>query len=231
MSPLVLVPAYQAARTITSVVTGLERVVGASIREIVVVDDGSTDDTARLAERAGATVLRHPGNLGKGAALRTGLEHAARCGAGVVVTVDADGQHPAEAAQVVLDHPAPRDALVLGVRDLARDGAPRANRTSNAISNFFVSAFTGQRLLDTQCGLRRYPVERTLALGMRSDGYAFETEVLLRACRAGVPIAQVPVRVYYPPPRERVSHFHAVRDPAKIVGRVIATLVCRGGAR
>lgn len=190
--------------------------------EVWVVDDGSSDGTADVARAAGATVLRHPENRGKGAALVTGLTRASECGLDVIVSVDADGQHPADEAAALLCDPAPLDALVLGVRDLASAGAPRANQRSNAISNFFLTRFSGRALHDTQCGLRRYPVRPTLELGASAPGYAFEAEVVLRAARAGWAIAQRPVRVLYP--SDRVSHFHVVRDPAKIVGRVVWTL-------
>ncbi|HEV8549077.1 MAG TPA: C45 family autoproteolytic acyltransferase/hydrolase, partial [Polyangiaceae bacterium] len=89
----------------------------------------------------------------------------------------------------------------------------------------------GRPLADTQCGLRRYPLPEIETLGARSAGYAFEAESLLRAARRGYPIAEEPVRVIYPPPSERVSHFHVVRDPARIVYRVLETtlLVRRRG--
>ena len=119
--------------------------------------------------------------------------------------------------------PAPPEALVLGVRDLLRDGAPRANRFSNGFSNVFLSLFSRRKLSDTQCGLRRYPVRRTLMLGVRDDGFGFETEVLLRALRAGLPILQTDIAVLYP--RERTTHFDSRRDPWRIVGRVLRTLV------
>src|SRR6185503_9020332 len=119
--------------------------------------------------------------------LRTGFERAHALGGAVVVSVDADGQHPAEEAVKLAVHPAAEDALVLGVRDLVRAGAPRANRFSNGISNFFLSRFTGLPLADTQCGLRRYPVEAMVAIDAFADGYAFEAEVLLKALASGVP--------------------------------------------
>jgi glycosyltransferase involved in cell wall biosynthesis len=221
---LAVVPAFQAEQSVGGVVSGLLRALpGRDAPKVVVVDDGSTDGTAREAERAGAKLLRHERNLGKGAALRTGMLFAQDSGVGAVVTVDADGQHPAdEAARLALDA-APREALVLGVRDLLRDGAPLANRFANGFSNVFLSWFGGVPLHDSQCGLRRYPVPETLALGARSDGYAFEAETLLRAARLGWRIVEVPVRVVYPPRSERVSHFHAVRDPARIVARVLET--------
>jgi glycosyltransferase involved in cell wall biosynthesis len=198
---------------------------------VLVVDDGSTDGTGDRAESAGATVLRHAANLGKGRALRTGLEHARTLGADVIVSVDADGQHPPEEAVKLLGCEAPQNALVLGVRDLARDGAPPANRFSNRFSNVVLSLFSGMPLLDTQCGLRRYPVSQTLELGGQARGYGYEAEVILRAARFGMPIVHVPVRVIYPPAHERVSHFHSVRDPARIVARVLWTVATPRGKR
>src|SRR5262245_21998009 len=136
---LAVVPAFQAERSVGEVVRGLLLALGPEARQVIVVDDGSSDATSREAERAGAEVLRHAQNRGKGAALRTGFARALEAGAGAVVSVDADGQHPPEEAARVAFYPAERAALVLGVRDLVRDGAPRANRFSNAFSNRFLS--------------------------------------------------------------------------------------------
>ena len=117
------------------------------------------------------------------------------------------------------------DALLLGVRDMVGAGAPRANQLSNAFSNLVLSGFTGVRFADTQCGLRRYPVAATLAADGGAAGYAFEAEIILRAKASGVPIVEVPIDVIYPPEELRVSHFHSVRDPARIIVRVISTLI------
>jgi glycosyltransferase involved in cell wall biosynthesis len=223
-STIAVVPAFDAERSVGSVVRDLRSLWAADGGSVIVVDDGSADRTAEAAREAGATVVRHRENLGKGAALRTGFAEALRLGATHAVTVDADGQHPAVEARRLAEHPAPEDHLGLAIRDLVRDGAPGANQFSNAISNFFLSWFSGRRLDDTQCGLRRYPIARTLRLDARDDGYAFEAEVVLRATRSGWGITQIPVRVYYPPESERVTHFHVVRDPARIVRRVVVTL-------
>lgn len=231
MKTVAIVPAYQAGASVAAVVSGLIKLwpEKPGHAAVIVVDDGSTDDTAEQARRAGAHVVSHGQNRGKGAALRTALMEALELGAEMAVSVDADGQHPPEEALGLALDPAPPDALVLGVRNLERDGAPRANRLSNGISNFFLSVFSRRPLADTQCGLRRYPVRASLALDARADGYAFEAEIVLRAARAGWKIAQVPVRVLYP--EERVSHFHVVRDPARIVARVVATLISAPGPR
>ena len=226
-----IVPAYRAAETVGSVVDDLTKTLGVPI---IVVDDGSADDTGAVAERRGALVVRHDRNRGKGAALRTGLMEAARAGFRVAVTVDADGQHPAASARLVLAAADDPGALVLGVRNLLRDGAPSSNRFGNAVSNFFLSLFSGRVLRDTQCGLRRYPVRETLALRVQSDGYAFEGEVVLRAIAAKIPIVEVDVAAIYPPERERKSHFRRFADPTRIVGRVARTafeLRIRRGAR
>lgn len=220
-----VVPAYDAARSVGGVVRSLldvwpgERARGT----VIVVDDGSHDETVPIARKAGALVVCHGHNRGKGAALRTGLEVARELGFDTAVTVDADGQHPASQAVRLAVCDAPREALVLGIRDLAGAGAPRANQISNGISNYFLSRFTGITLRDTQCGLRRYPIATTLALEARDDGYAFEAEILLLAVGAGLDIVQVPVEVLYEP-AARITHFHAARDPAKIIGRVLSTL-------
>jgi glycosyltransferase involved in cell wall biosynthesis len=224
MRACAIIPAFEAARTVGDVVRSVMEVWPAR-EAVLVVDDGSRDGTAEVARQAGARVLIHPQNRGKGAALRTGMASARVAGFDACVTVDADGQHPAsEALKLLVAEPDPR-ALVLGVRDLAAAGAPRANQVSNQISNFFLSLFTGRRLADTQCGLRRYPLSASLDLDARDDGYAFEAEVILRAVATGVRIVEVPVRVVYPPEHERVTHFDSVRDPARIVTRVVKTLV------
>jgi hypothetical protein len=95
---------------------------------------------------------------------------------------------------------------------------------SNRFSNRFLSFALGTKLLDTQCGLRRYPLPQTLALGGRAAGFGYEAELIVRAVRLGWQIVERPVRVIYPPESERVTHFHSVRDPARIVYRVLLTL-------
>jgi glycosyltransferase involved in cell wall biosynthesis len=222
MRAAALVPAFDAERSVGQVVAGLAEI-WPDRDAVFVVDDGSRDRTAARAQAAGAAVVAHERNLGKGAALRTGLRAAGARGFDVAVTLDADGQHlPAEALRLrqCCDDP---DALILGVRDMAAAGAPWPNRMSNAFSNLAVSAYAFALLRDTQCGLRRYPIAATLALSGRDDGFAFEAEVLIRAAAAAMRIVQVPIRVYYPPEPERVTHFDALRDPARIAYRVLGT--------
>jgi glycosyltransferase involved in cell wall biosynthesis len=221
-SACALVPAFDAGETVGAVVDDLHRTLDLPV---IVVDDGSSDATAAAARASGAEVVRHARNLGKGAALSTGLREAARRGFLTAVSVDADGQHPATSARRVLEANADPRALVLGIRDLVRDGAPRSNRFGNEVSNFFLSAFAGHPLHDTQCGLRRYPVSETLALASRARGFAFEAEVVLRAFAAGLRVVEVPVQVVYPRAEDVRSHFRVVRDPARIVVTVVRTVL------
>lgn len=213
------IPAYQAASTVGDVVRGARE----GFDEVWVLDDGSTDGTGAAAAAAGAVVVRHEVNRGKGEGLRTLLERARERGLDALVTLDADGQHPAAEAIRLDREVAQREALVLGVRDLHGANAPPTNRRGNRIANYWVNGFTHRALLDTQCGLRRYPVAATLALGVSAARFAFETEVVLRAALRGVPIVELPIEVRYPP--ERTSHFRLVRDPGRIVATVVRTVI------
>jgi glycosyltransferase involved in cell wall biosynthesis len=217
-----IVPALNAAETVGGVVDDVRAALEVPV---FVVDDGSSDTTGRVARDHGAIVLRHEHNRGKGAALRSGLLEARARGFDVAVSVDADGQHPGDSARLVLDASGDPGALVLGVRDLVRAGAPRSNRFGNGVSNFFLSRLARRRIMDTQCGLRRYPVAETLDLHARADGFAFEGEVILRAVAIGLPLVEVPVTVIYPAPGATRTHFRRVLDPARIVGTIVRTVL------
>lgn len=217
-----LIPAYNAAETIAPLVQELLRLWPAPVSgvKVLVVDDGSTDETAKHAQQAGANVLRHTHNRGKADALRTGFAEASRLGANAVVTLDADGQHlPSDAARLAA-HPADADTLLLGIRDLRQAQVPRANRFGNQVSNFFVSLYSGRRFKDSQCGLRRYPLVKVLKADIQTTGYAYETDLLLTAAKGGWCIVDVPIDVYYPPEGQGSSHYRLLRDSLHIVWRV-----------
>lgn len=221
-----VIPAYNAGALLEPVVRELLH-----LREqhelssvpVLIVDDGSTDQTGSVAAEFGVELLSHSANRGKGEALKSALHWAHERGLDCIVTLDADGQHPPAEAIALLTHDAPHDALVLSVRDMAGAGAPRPNQLSNRFSNWVLSMMGGEKLLDTQCGLRRYPVEGTLKLASPASGYAYESDLVLRAARRGLSLHFVPARVIYPPETERVTYFDSVRDPARIVGRVLCT--------
>ena len=219
-----VIPAYRAAPTVGEVVRGAR----AYCARVVVVDDGSDDDTGLRARAAGAEVRRHPANAGKGAAILTGLHALEVPGVGRALTLDADGQHlPSQIPVLLAASDAVPGAIVVGVRQKEGHTIARLNRFGNWVADRLLRAIAGQALPDTQSGFRIYPVAATLALGTRGTRYDFETEVLLRAARRGMPLLGVPVEVYYPPVAERVSHFKPGRDTLRII-RAVACLLARG---
>jgi glycosyltransferase involved in cell wall biosynthesis len=219
-----LVPAYDAGRSIGEVVTGTRPV----LSPVVVVDDGSADDTAARAAAAGAEVLRHEVNRGKGAALVTGLRHLAARGIDRALTLDADGQHlPDQIPLLLAAADAAPDAIVVGVRRKEGFEIKRIARLGNWASDRLLRWVAGRPLPDTQSGFRVYPVAATLALGTRGTRFDFETEVLLRAARGGMPVLGVPVRVHYPPVVERISHYRPWADTVRIIRSVLRLLVGR----
>jgi glycosyltransferase involved in cell wall biosynthesis len=223
-----LVPAFNAAGSIAAVVRGTRAVVP----RVVVVDDGSGDGTAVAAEAAGAEVIRHDANQGKGAALLSGLRHLAAGGIARALTLDADGQHLPDQIPVLLaaSEAAP-GAIVVGVRRKEGFEIKRAARFGNWIADELLRWIAGRPLPDTQSGFRVYPVAGTLALGVRGTRYDFETEVLLRAARAGMPLVGVPVAVYYPPVADRVSHYRPWADTLRIIRSVLRVVLGRCVAR
>ncbi len=217
----VLIPALNCAGSIAGVVTGARR----WSETVLVVNDGSVDATAECAVQAGATVVSHEHNRGKGAALRTGMQWLAQHGFHHVLTMDADGQHLSEEIPLLLEAcAAAPDALIIGARQIPPQATTPAKLFGNRFANRWVEIACGLRLPDTQSGFRVYPLRPVLALRVRANHFAFETEVLIRAARAGIPIRSVPVQVYYPPVDERVSHFEPFRDTVRIIFTVLGLI-------
>lgn len=208
---LVVIPTHNNAGSIASVVRGaLEH-----HRDVVVIDDGSTDRSGELAAQAGAHVVTHPVNRGKGAALDTALEHAAREGFSHILTIDADDQHDPDEIprflRAVREHP---DAILAGCRDMTK--APSTSQFARRNSNFWVWVETGVWVGDTQCGYRVYPVFPVRRLNLYPSRYEWEVEVLTRGLWSGIPVVDLPCRVYYPPADERVSSYRKVVDTARV---------------
>jgi glycosyltransferase involved in cell wall biosynthesis len=187
-----LIPAYEEAAGIADVVAAAHRHL-----PVLVVDDGSLDDTAQLAERAGARVIRQVPNAGKGAALRAGFRVALEDGMDAVVTLDADGQHdPAEIPGFVEAFSIGRPELVIGRRDTR--AMPLVRRASNVAGGALLAIALGQVVPDNQSGFRL--IGRTLMRAMLDSiesGFEFEVEMIARCIALGLPIASVPIRTIY----------------------------------
>jgi glycosyltransferase involved in cell wall biosynthesis len=216
-----LIPAYQAAASVGEVVRGTRAVLPA----VIVVDDGSRDGTGEAARAAGATVLRQVPNGGKGAALLRGFRHLDGERFTHAVTLDADGQHyPDEIPALTAASTRDPAAFVVGVRRKEGHTIKAIARFGNVVADRLMTAIAGQPLPDTQSGFRVYPLAATLALGARGARYDFETEILFRAARRGLPLVGVPVRVFYPPIAERISHYRPWVDTLRIIRTVLRVL-------
>jgi glycosyltransferase involved in cell wall biosynthesis len=209
----VVIPAYQAAGTVAAVVAGA-RAAG----PVYLVDDGSTDGTGDVGRGAGATVLRHENNRGKGAALTTGIAAALAENVHVIVTLDADGQHPpAEIPRLLAPILSGEADLVLGARERTRS-MPLGRRVTNWLSARLATRIAGQGVRDAQTGFRAFT--RALAERVRpaGDRYDYETAFLLAACDAGFRVQCVTIPTIY---AGAASHFRPWADTWRVV-RVFA---------
>jgi len=220
---VVVIPAYQAAATIRDVITRTQATLPSA--QIIVVDDGSTDGTGDAGRGTHTTLITHPRNRGKGAALRTGIREATARGASVVVTIDADAQHPPEEIprllQPILEG---RSDLVLGARK--RDQAmPISRRFTNWLSATLASRIGGQPVRDAQTGFRAFTREVAERVQPAGNRYEYEANFLLDALRAGFRVVSVDVPTIY----GARSHFRAWGDTwrmarafARHAGRIVA---------
>ena len=212
---LALIPGYNEAAHIAEVVTGAQ-----AHLPVLVVDDGSGDDTADRAERAGATVLRQTPNQGKGTALRTGFRWALDVEYEAVVTLDADGQHDPTEIPKFLDAHAERGAdLIIGARDFGQ--MPPVRRLANTLGGWAFSWAIGQPIRDNQSGyrlIRRRLLEAILA----SDeaGFEFEVEMIVTCIRRGFKLDWVPIRTIY---ASEGSHIHPWHHTVNFVRMVWQT--------
>jgi glycosyltransferase involved in cell wall biosynthesis len=200
-----LIPAYREERHIADVV----RATVAHVDEVWVVDDGSPDATAACAEAAGAKVIRHPVNRGKGAAIKTGLLSLAERGAQFIVLLDGDGQHAAAEIPRFVAAAEAGAGLVVGNRLGDTRTMPFVRHGVNRYMSWRISRVCGTRIPDTQCGFRLVARDRVAVVLGESDHFDFETEMLVRAARAGCPIASVPVSTIYGEEQSKIS---PVRD-------------------
>ena len=207
--PAALIPAYDCEATIFDVVARTRQ----HVETVCVVDDGSRDETAAEAARAGACVLSRIENGGKGAAIRSGLGSLLRNpGLTHILFLDGDGQHdPAEAPRF-LDAGRRGDRFVIGSRMEARESIPAYRYETNRIGDMILSRMTGLPVEDGQSGFRLVEANLLRQIRLRASGYLIETEMLLKAAPLISSLATVPIRAIYGVP----SHYRPFRDTWKI---------------
>ncbi len=202
-----LIPAHNARGTIGQVVAGTKR----HVAYVLVVDDGSDDDTRDEASRAGAVVIRHLNNRGKGEALKTGFRFLTARGFDAVLTLDADGQHdPDDIPALISRFEEGRAGIVIGTRMADRAKIPRYRLIPNLVGNFFLARASGQPIADSQCGMRVYAARLLEMVTVTSSRFDAEAELLIKAGRLGFTFAFVPIAAIYR--RDGKSHFIPVKD-------------------
>lgn len=218
---MVVIPALDAGASVGAVV----RASLAHLGDVVVVNDGSTDATAAEAAAAGAVVLHHPQNLGKGAALRTGFQHALERGFDAVITIDADGQHlPTEIPKFLRAWRETRADLIIGDRSHLFGGMLPRRRNANMFSAWAISKCAGTRVTDSQSGFRLYAASLIRDVSMGANGFAAESEIIVRAGRGGRTIVSIPIELGFVNGIS-TSHYRPLLDTLRIAGVVARTRI------
>jgi glycosyltransferase involved in cell wall biosynthesis len=197
-----IIPCLNEQAAIGSVVTSVRHY----LPNTFVIDDGSADDTAKVAERAGAFVLGHSASRGKGAALNTGWQQAREQGFNWTLTLDGDGQHAADDIPAFLNCAERTGAeLVSGNRMSDSKNMPWLRRQTNRWMSRRISKFAGRTLPDTQCGFRLMNLNAWSKVNLASAHFEIESEVLIAFARAGFKIEFVPIQVIYQDERSKIN--------------------------
>jgi len=213
----VAIPAYNAEPSVGNIVFRAKK----QISQVLVIDDGSSDRTQRVAREAGAEVLSYGSNRGKGAALRLAFDTLFDRGYDGVLTLDADGQHLPEEIPKLLEIWPGNGDLVLGCREELFAKMARIRRVSNTLSSRAISWAAGIRVLDVQTGFRIYSRELIEAVKFPENRFEAESAIVVRAARAGFAITTVPIKLGFADGR-CTSHYRPLIDSLRIAWAVIA---------
>ncbi len=210
----ILIPTYNNGSTLNAVLIGCRKYTS----DIIVINDGCTDNTSEiLAAYPELIIHTQDSNKGKGIAIKMGFIKALEHGYDYAITIDSDGQHlPDDIPIIVNFHRFHKDAIIMGSRNMEREGIPGKSTTGNKVSNFWFTVNTGVELPDTQSGYRLYPLRLIKDLKLITWKFEFEVEILVKAAWRNIRILPVAVRVYYPPSHIRVTHFRPFKDVTRI---------------
>ncbi len=212
----VVISTYNNAGTLSRVLDGVLKYSDGN--DIIVVNDGSTDETAEILSQYGnrITVLGHTPNRGKGWALRRGFAEAKQRNFSYALTIDSDGQHvPDDIPVFVSESKLTPGVLLMGSRDMGQEGVPAKSSFGNKFSNFWYWVETGISLPDTQTGFRLYPLKPLSGIKLFTVKFETEIEVIVKMAWKGVQVRPVNIRVIYDP-TERVTHFRPFKDFTRI---------------
>lgn len=219
----IVIPAYNVGRRLGQVLENVLQLIPS--KNVIVVDDGSIDDTAELAKQKCVSLIRHQRNRGKGAALKSGFAAALQmAGIQAAITMDADGQHaPEYVAAFIHAFRATTVDLIIGTRELRWPQMPIARIFSNRISSALLSWRLGIKIVDSQSGYRLHSRKLMEQIELCTDGYEMESELLVKAHRAGMRIHFIPISTIY---SGQQSHIRGVRDIARFIRMWLTTSGC-----
>jgi len=220
-NPCILIPSYNEAKTIGSLV--------AQLRErhltVYVVDDGSTDKTAKIAESEGAVVVKHKTNKGKGASMREGFKHILKKGFETVVVMDGDGQHEVEDIGSFLQRIKDTNAdMVIGSRMHDTSSMPPLRIYTNRFMSSLISSMARQYVPDTQSGFRLIKRDVLSSIKLESSNYEIESEMILKAAWAGFKIDSVPIKTVY---RDERSKINPILDAIRFIAFLVKIMLKR----
>ncbi len=212
MTTAVVIPAHNEGERIGPVIRAAQK----HVENIIVVDDGSEDDTARRAEETGATVLRHRVNLGKGAALKTGCEYALQQGAERLVVMDADGQHNPNKIPEFLAALQQHD-IALGARTVP-DSMPLVMLVGNKVINQTLSTLYNITITDSQCGYRSFTAAAYQKIRWEALNYYVEMEMVIKAGKKRLKYTQIPIETIYSDKYKGTTVLDGLMIVAKMIG-------------
>jgi glycosyltransferase involved in cell wall biosynthesis len=211
------IPAYNEATYIGSVVLQTRQYVN----EVLVVDDGSTDNTARVAELAGATVIRHAENRGKGAAIQSIVAEAKKKNPDVLVLLDADSQHNPNEIPILIKPISEGFDLVIGSREAQNDKTPRYRRIGKKVISHSTRLASKANVFDTESGFRALSPKAINELELKEKGFAIESEMITRAADKNLKITEVPISNIY---TKDGSTLNPIRHGIDVLSRIIVMI-------
>jgi len=221
MNICIIIPAYNESNAIGSLIELLKL---KSI-PIVVINDGSTDDTGLIAQSAGAVVLTNEHKKGKGFALQRGFQYALDQKYDGVITMDADGQHSPEDIDQFLKYVSEKDVgLIIGNRMGNAEGMPWLRYCVNWSMSAVISLASGQSVADTQCGYRYISSKILKDLNFTSSDFEIETEMIMKAAKKGFKVRSVSIKTIY---RNEISKIHPAKDTLRFITYFIRELFSR----
>jgi glycosyltransferase involved in cell wall biosynthesis len=191
----VIIPAFNAGSTIETLIQKASEFI--STKDIVVVDDGSNDQTYNLSKKAGVVVLRHQSNEGKGEALKTGFRFALDSGYDAFITMDADLQHDPESIPHFVHMAEGSAGILVGTRRRNLQIMPLARWLTNNLTSVIVSVLSGRSIRDSQSGYRLINARVLKRVKLESKKYDLESELLIKAARKGFKVGEVPITTIY----------------------------------